>query len=903
MKPGDAFAHFRVVSALGAGGMGEVYRATDAKLRRDVALKVLPAEFVADSERLARFEREAQLLAQLHHPNIASIFGLEESGGVRALVMELVEGPTLAERLERGSLPLDECLSIARQIADALEDAHEKGIVHRDLKPQNVKASIEGRVKVLDFGLAKALDPVAGSSSAASQLAQSPTLTLGATAYGVILGTAAYMSPEQAKGVQVDKRADIWAFGVVLFEMLAGRRLFAGESVTETLADVLRSEIDFGLLPHATPPAIRRLLRRCLERNPKNRLHDVADARIVIDEVLAGRTDAAPIVGPTAAPARAPLARWAAVAAAGIALGVLAGWLAGRSGAPAADAGEAAPPVYRQLTREPGGEGWPSLSPDGGSFVYVKSVGGQRDIFLQRVDGRNAINLTADCAGDDLDPAYSPDGRWIAYSSSCRGGGLFVMGATGESARKISDTGFSPAWSPDGRELAAVDYRTDTPESVAGLSSLWAVRVDSGERRLISRRSALEPDWSPDGRRIAFWDFDLKTFQRDLWTVAADGSDVEAERAVAVTRDAPLDWSPVWDASGAALLFGSSRNGAYNLWRIAVDPASGKGRGRPEPLTVPSGWAGWPSLAKDGRRVAFVDRNARSTVVRVAFDPVAGRFAAAPTPAFQGSFELFEQELSPDGGWILFSNAGLPANLHVVRVDGSGYRQVVEGEFRDRQAHLSPDGRTIAFQTSRWPGGLALVRTDGSGLREIPAPLDAFWEARWSRDGARLAANSSSRFAIIDLSATPPAVRYQKLPAEGLVFGATSWSPDGESILGSVLRQGRWSYFAVFSPRDETYRRVGEPVTVSDETDGRLPDIYATLAPDGRSFVYAEDDRLLLAALDGSPTRELYRAAPEHTLRRPTFSRDGRWLTFLDSADESDIWLAEFERSGGKPAP
>jgi serine/threonine-protein kinase len=249
--------------------MGEVWRATDSRLKREVAIKVLPEAFTDDDNFLRRFEREAQLLAQLHHPHIASIFGLEEADGAQALVMELVEGPTLAERLQQGPLPVEEAVAVARQIAEALETAHEKGIIHRDLKPQNVKAPRGGEVKVLDFGLAKALDPAAPASGSDVETANSPTLTLGATAQGVILGTAPYMSPEQAKGGAVDKRADIWAFGVVLWEMLAGRRLFEGDSVAETLGAVFRQEIRFDELPAGVPPTVRRLVERCLARDPR----------------------------------------------------------------------------------------------------------------------------------------------------------------------------------------------------------------------------------------------------------------------------------------------------------------------------------------------------------------------------------------------------------------------------------------------------------------------------------------------------------------------------------------------------------------------------------------------------------------------------------------------------------
>src|SRR5262245_22616932 len=285
LAAGARLGPYEILHLVGEGGMGEVWRATDTRLNRDVAIKVLPPAFTDDKERLARFEREARLLAQLHHPNIASIFGLEEGDGARALVMELVAGPTLAERLTAGAIPLADSLSIGRQIALALEEAHDKGIIHRDLKPQNIKAPVDGTIKVLDFGLAKVLErpgfPADVNALHSPTLLNSPTMSvLTGTQLGVILGTAAYMSPEQARGSVVDKRADIWAFGVVLFEMLAGRQLFRGETVSDVLASVLARDPDWTTLPGTTPSAVVRLLHRCLERNPKNRLHDIADARI-----------------------------------------------------------------------------------------------------------------------------------------------------------------------------------------------------------------------------------------------------------------------------------------------------------------------------------------------------------------------------------------------------------------------------------------------------------------------------------------------------------------------------------------------------------------------------------------------------------------------------------------------
>ncbi|HWQ03344.1 MAG TPA: serine/threonine-protein kinase, partial [Candidatus Nitrosotenuis sp.] len=295
---GQTIAHYRVTEKLGAGGMGEVYRAHDTKLNRDVALKVLPPAFVQDAQRMGRFQREAQVLASLNHPHIAAIYGLEESGTgfqpvqdaqarvpvpLRALVMELVEGTTLADRVATGALPLDEALPLARQIADALEYAHERGVVHRDLKPANIKVTPAGQVKVLDFGLAKAM----AEETSGGDVSGSPTLSLGATKAGLILGTAAYMSPEQAKGKSVDRRADIWAFGVVLFEMLSGQQLYSGETVSETLARVIEREPDLSALPARTPQKIRALLRRCLTKDPRQRLQSVGEARIAIEEAIA----------------------------------------------------------------------------------------------------------------------------------------------------------------------------------------------------------------------------------------------------------------------------------------------------------------------------------------------------------------------------------------------------------------------------------------------------------------------------------------------------------------------------------------------------------------------------------------------------------------------------------------
>ena len=281
---GTTISHYKVLEKIGEGGMGEVYRATDTKLNRDVALKILPQQFASDSQRMARFQREAEVLASLDHPNIGQIYGIEEAGQTKALVLQLIEGPTLAERIAQGAIPVEDALMIALQIAEGVEAAHEKGVIHRDLKPANIKITPEGQVKILDFGLAKALE---GETPSASELSQSPTLTAAATQAGVILGTAAYMSPEQARGEDTDKKADIWAFGCVLFEMLTGRATFGGKTVSDVLAGVLRIDPEWKSLPPNLHPRIRLLLERSLEKESKDRYHDIADARVDIQKALA----------------------------------------------------------------------------------------------------------------------------------------------------------------------------------------------------------------------------------------------------------------------------------------------------------------------------------------------------------------------------------------------------------------------------------------------------------------------------------------------------------------------------------------------------------------------------------------------------------------------------------------
>ena len=406
---GSRLGHYDVTALIGEGGMGQVYQATDTKLKRQVALKILPEAFTADPERLARFQREAEVLASLNHPNIAAIHGLEESGDTRALVLELVEGPTLADRIAKGPIPLDETLPIAKQIAEALEAAHEAGVIHRDLKPANIKVKDDGTVKVLDFGLAKVLDPHPEGDPS-----QSPTLTAAATQMGVIMGTAAYMSPEQARGKPVDKRADIWAFGCVLYEMLTGQMAFQGEDVSLTLASVMKSDLNVTRLPPDLPPTVRTVLRKCLEKDPTTRFRDIGDVRLALDgafDTLTG-VEGKPVGTPPPPVWQRPATIVTALVASLI-VGGIGVWSLTRPEAP-------------RLTRFGISTSPPALvsggstsdvviSPDGSRIVYVGErgrIGGR--LHIRALDQLDAVPLRGTPA-ETLNPFISPDGNWVGY--------------------------------------------------------------------------------------------------------------------------------------------------------------------------------------------------------------------------------------------------------------------------------------------------------------------------------------------------------------------------------------------------------------------------------------------------------------------------------------------------------
>jgi Tol biopolymer transport system component len=885
---GRTIAHYTITAKLGAGGMGEVWRADDTKLGREVAIKLLPEEVAGDAERLARFQREAQVLASLDHPNIAAIYALEaaEIDGREAhlLVMQLAEGETLEQRIARGSLPLDEALPIALQIAEALGSAHESGIVHRDLKPANVKVDAEGRVRLLDFGLAKAM---AAPVSSSGNSAQSPTLTV-RTEAGMLMGTAAYMSPEQARGKEADRRSDVWAFGCVLHEMLTGTSTFKGDTVSDTLAAILREEIGLGDLPSGTPRQIERLLRRCLNKDPRHRLQDIGDARIEIEEARAGVGETE-VSGATAQarPGRGPLN--IALGAVAVVAVIVALWLARMAfrdpGATSFENG-----TFRQVTSEVGGEIYPSLSPDGKWLVYVApGEEGDLDIFRLRVGGRNPDNLTADSNVDDAQPAVSADGERIAFRSERDGGGIFVMGATGESVRRVTDGGFNPAWSPDGKRIAfGTEAIQLSPLTRGGGSELWVVDVETEERRKLANvaEDAVQPSFSPNGERIVYWSLGPKSGQRDLVSIRVDGTGMRQ-----ITDDSPLDWGPVW-ASDGHVYFISTRGGASNVWRVAVDITTGEVLGPFEPVTAGVGASpAHLSLSADGDALAFTSGLVRSNIARVEVDFEAGEAIGAPENLTRGNEQLWSPSISPDGESLAFARLMPGEAILITRSDGSGRRTLVADEFKNRLPRWSPDGKRIAFYSDR-DGAYRLysIRPDGSGLDKLVDEDGAIF-VTWSPDGKEIAFDllregRGRRASIGADGKAEPSRGFPPLEGqpEGVWFEAFAWSPDGTSIAGT-LRDSAYAPrgIVLFDVASETYRVLND-----------LPAMYPAWTPDGRFIVAGALDGMVhrIDAATGA-SRPVANGGWSGLsgLTATAVSPDGRFLYYAREEHEFDVWL------------
>src|ERR1051325_60046 len=619
---GARFGPYEILLRLGAGGMGEVWRARDHRLEREVAIKVLPDEY-RDAATLERFSREARAAGSLNHPGLVTIFDGGAAGGSALVVMELLEGTVLREAL-RTALPPRKAVDYAVQIASALAVAHERGIIHRDLKPENLFITSGQRVKILDFGLAKHVDEARDKDP-------NRTTARHLTGLGNTIGTPSYMSPEQVRAEPLDARTDLFSFGLVLYEMLAGRPAFDGENAIETMHAIVHAEPEpLETLVPALPPILGIIARRCIEKDPRERLHSAKELAFQLDTLAEmQKSAAAPRPAKRYGVAIAALALFAA-AAGGLALrGFHGGAIPAKR-------------TYQQLTFREGIELFPTLAPDGKSFAYVSSQSGNRDIYVQRVDGRGAINVTSDSQDDESEPAFSPDGSQLAFRSERDGGGIFVMGVTGESVRRLTDIGHNPSWSPDGAQLVfstlAMELR---PHFHPDRGNLWIVDARSGERRLLLDAQApgidadaMQPSWSPHGKRIAFWGVSKISGERSIHTIDPHAAR-PLETIVRVTAGRSVYWNPVCAPDGRALFFGSDQDGTLNLWRAAIDEATGAAGAPPEPLSLPATLSGNFSVSQEGE-IAFCAVTRWSRLVAYPFAAGSGK-TGEPRGLFGGS--------------------------------------------------------------------------------------------------------------------------------------------------------------------------------------------------------------------------------------------------------------------------
>ena len=768
---------YQLHERIGSGGMGEVYRAHDTRLGRDVAIKILPHGFSADPNRQARFEREARVLAALNHPNIGAVYGFEEgvtgSGEtVRGIVLELIEGETLSERVRRRPLPIGEALVIAKQIADALDAAHEKGIVHRDLKPANIKIAPDGVVKVLDFGLAKTISDDAAFTQ---------SVVAGNTVEGAILGTAAYMSPEQARGQPVDKRTDIWAFGCVLYEMLTGRRAFVGDSLTDTLAHVIDREPDWRAVPETTPEVVRRLLERCLRKDVRRRLRDIADARIEIDDAIDApttRTDSTPGQSDRWLGGRSR--RWAPIgwiAAIVLASAVAITWRLWVSDYfwqnPLADAR----PV--RLTDFEGEEVDAAISPDGKFMAFLSNRDGPLDVFVSQIGSGAFTKLTNGdfrflTWGMARETGFSGDGEQVWFMLGPQPGSTdsstLMRPTMGGSPKLFLDRGRDPAWSPDGKTIAY--YKPDPGDPI-----FVADRNASNPQRVFAAEPGVHchfPIWSRDGRFIYFVK-GTPTTDMDIWRIPARGGNAER-----ITSHHAWVAYPAW-LDSRTLIYSATADDGSGRWLYATDVE------HRIPHRVSSGIAEqYLSVAVDQVQphhlVATVATpTAGLWTVAIANDvqpesavkPIQAANTRALSPRYAGDYLAFlSSKGGADGLWKI-DNGGMAVELWK-----GGDGGVVAAPA------ISPDGNRICFSyRKQGRAELYVINANSTGLTTLAKSIDVQSAASWSPDGkwVAVAANQGegTRVFKIPLDGGPP-VRLR----DTLSFNPV-WSPDGRFIVYS----------------------------------------------------------------------------------------------------------------------
>lgn len=868
---GTTVLQYRILEELGSGGMGVIYRANDTKLNRPVALKFISSQIAKDRTALERLRREARAASALNHPGICTIYNIDELEGEPFIVMELLEGRSLREVIGSQKMSLADVLDLAIQIADALNAAHAKGLVHRDIKPANIFVSPRNHAKILDFGLAK-------FSPAADAQAPGIPATLLIDSMDVHLtGTPAYMSPEQAKGEVIDQRSDLFSFGVVLYEMVTGVAPFIGKTTPLLFDAILNSKpAPVSKIRSDVPPRLEAFIQRLTEKDRNKRIQSAAAVKKELSEIRS-QLSTKTFTGTLETRSR-PIRVFALTGFAVLAV-ALAGWYVTHDLMPRNDG--AVEQSYSQLTAQSGTELFPSLAPDGKSFVYASAASGNWDIFFQRVGGR-PINLTAGSPDDDTQPVFSPNGEFITFRSEREGGGIFVMGATGESVRRVTDQGYNPSWSPQGTELVVAEESfTDNPSYRFGESKLWIVDVSTGEKRDVGVEDGVQPRWSPHGQRIAFWT--AKGGVREIWTVRTDGKDLKM-----VTGESGLNWNPVWSPDGRYLYFSSDRGGNTNLWRSRIDEQSGTITRMPEPVTTGGGSSQRQhmSISNDGKWMAYIEQLTGETIYKLPFDAATGKMAGVPIVVKEGSRRFTSPDVSPDGQWVAFSTLGNQEDIFVARTDGSSERQITNDDFNDRIPRWSPDGRRLVYYSNR-TGNYELwsVNPDGSNLQQITrnSPFNVI-RAAWSPDGRSLAGFYIYRGSfILDMLKNPATVKTTLPPFSDpdFIFGVWEWSPSGNWISGnktakSTGEQKGILLYSVATGRYEQITDFGEdPTWLNDE----------------KRLLFYANGNLYIVDRTTKHYEQVFSPKPGQIFTLGQVPPDNRFIYYSVLTHDADVWL------------
>ena len=867
---GQTLAHYKILEKIGSGGQGDVYLAEDTKLSRKVALKVLPPELAESEKRRARFKREAKALAALDHPNIIQVFSVEEAAGVHFITMQLVQGKTLTELLPKNGFSLAQFFEVAIPLSDAVAAAHQEGITHRDLKSDNVMKGDDGRIKVLDFGLAKATGGL--TKEGASEL---PTAVK--TDEGVIVGTVAYMSPEQAEGKSVDHRSDIFSIGIILYEMATGQRPFTGETAASVLSSIIKdTPPSITEVNPALPSLLWRIIRRCLAKDPSRRYQSSLDVRNELEE-LKGELASGELEEGAVVPKRSPVVKWFAAATVTMAL-ALVGALAYILREPSSTRLRFTNPI--QITSAAGVEDFPTWSPDGQRLAFQSHESGNPDIWVTQLGGGGAVNRTVARLEEDRNPRWSPDGSQIAFLSGTAGTDVFVMPAVGGAPRKVyaPDTASfiyrgGIDWSADGTELAVV---FQAPEG--GLLDIFSLQ--SEETRTTTLPACYDMSWSPDGSYFACIDAaNLRVAVTRLWLYSSTGRE-----PIDVTDRSSREQSPSWSPDGRQLFFVSNRGGSMDLWQQRIGEEGPVGA--PEPLTVGVGMRR-AAFSPDGTKLAYSKGGLVENVWRV---PILRERPASWADAEQitiGQAYTSHGDISPDGRRLLVqSDRAGNRDIWVLPAEGGDMTQLTTNPAADGRPRWSPDGREILFVSGRTGNSdLWVMPAEGGPARQLTSDPAPDQRATWSPDGTEIAFVSfrSGNADIWVVSADGGEPRQLTDHPGG------DWNPTWSS-------DGNWLVFRSVGREDRLWRIPSAGGEAEPVTEGRA--YVSSWSPDGKEIYFVRptdiDLNIWAVSLTGGREYPVTDFSGRYgSLDTRSLATDGDYLYFNWQEDLGDIWVMD----------